>query len=198
MPVYAAPDGVTGNDGSESAPWPLQHAIDQLDATDDHVLLLLEGVYVGRFDIAGLKHPDPPYVISAAPGAIVVIDGTVPEFRTVPNDLWQHVGGADSDEYVSTLEFPGASPARGSFLARRPYTRLITHQFLEDLQSENELAGPICPDKPLDGPPPRQPEPGQEVVDIREARATSPPRRSGRWSGHELRERSRRCRCRWR
>ena len=45
MPVYAAPDGVTGNDGSESAPWPLQHAIDQLDATDDHVLLLLAGVY---------------------------------------------------------------------------------------------------------------------------------------------------------
>jgi hypothetical protein len=158
MPVYAAPDGVTGNDGSESAPWPLQHAIDQLDATDDHVLLLLGGVYVGRFDIAGLKHPDPPYVISAAPGAIVVIDGTVPEFRTVPNNLWEHVGGADSDEYVSTLEFPGAGPARGSFLARRPYTRLITHQFREDLQSENELAGPICPDNPLDGPPPRQPE----------------------------------------
>jgi hypothetical protein len=100
MPVYAAPDGVPGNDGSESAPWRLQHAIDHLDVTDDHVLLLLAGVYVGSFDIAGLEHPDPPYVISAAPGAIVVIDGTVPEFRTIPNDLWQHVGGADSDEYV--------------------------------------------------------------------------------------------------
>jgi hypothetical protein len=54
--------------------------------------------------------------------------------------LWEHVGGPDSDEYVSTGEFPGAGPARGSFLARRPYTRLITHQFLEDLQSDNELA----------------------------------------------------------
>ena len=159
MPVYAAPDGDSGNVGSQSAPWPLQHAIDQLDDTEDHVLLLLEGVYDGPFDIAGLRHPDPPYVISAAPEAVVVIDGSVPEFRTVPNTRWQHVVGADSDEYASTAEFFGKGPARGSFLARRPYTRLITHQFVDDLRSENEEAGPICPDNPLPGPVPRPPEP---------------------------------------
>jgi len=45
MLVYAAPDGVPANDGSECAPWPLQHAIDQLDETVDPVLVLLAGVY---------------------------------------------------------------------------------------------------------------------------------------------------------
>ena len=159
MPVYAAPDGVAANDGSESAPWPLQHAIDQLDATNDHVLLLLPGVYDGPIKIANLKQPNPPYLITAAPSASVVIDGSVPEFRTVPNDLWEHAGGPDSGEYVSTTPYPTKDPARGSFLSRRPYTRLITHQFLDDLQSENELAGPICPDNPLAGPVPRPPEP---------------------------------------
>jgi len=167
MPIYAAPDGLEANDGSESAPWPLQHAIDHLDETVDHVLVLLAGVYDAddvAISISNLKHPDPPYVISGAPSASVVIDGSVPEFRTVPNDLWEHVGGPDSGEYRSTMPSAETEPARGSFLSRRPYTRLITHQFLEDLQSENELAGPICPDNPLDGPPPRQPELGHPEV----------------------------------
>jgi hypothetical protein len=159
MAVYAAPDGVpttAGGDGTEARPWPLQFAIDQLGQLTDHHLVLLPGVYDGPIDIAGLDS-GASYVITGLSTDSVAIDGSRPEFRTVPNAVWQHVGGPASQEYVSA-PFLGNDPARGSFLARSPYTRLITHQFLRDLQSDNELAGPICDDNPMEGPDPRPPD----------------------------------------
>jgi hypothetical protein len=65
------------------------------------------------------------------------------------------VDADNSAEYISVNRYPTDDGARGSFLDRVPHTRLITHQFLDDLQSDNEGSGPICPDNPLEGPEPR-------------------------------------------
>jgi hypothetical protein len=43
---YASPNGSTSGDGSPADPWPVNHAISQLDGGD--TLLLMDGLYAGR------------------------------------------------------------------------------------------------------------------------------------------------------
>ena len=159
MPIFASPDGLDTNTGTTAtSPWSLSKGIAELHSAGQDVLYLRGGTYLERVDIVGLGNPNDPHatpkVIRSCPGERAIIDPTIPEFRTVPNDQWKQVG--HTDEYVSEGVYESdEGRAWGSFLDRAPYTRLINHQFLQDLQSDNELAGPICDDNPLPGPEPR-------------------------------------------
>lgn len=161
MPIVASPDGLPGNAGTEVSPLSLDGGLAALITPGQDVLYLRGGTYVGQVSIQNLHGAaSDPKIIRSFPGEHATIDGTIADFRDAPNDLWDKVGGHNSDEYVSVNPYPidlvGSNHvARGSFLDRVPHTRLITHQFLEDLQADNERSGPIPDDHPLDGPEPK-------------------------------------------
>jgi hypothetical protein len=153
MEYFVSPDGAEGNDGSAASPWPLSRGIAELQPGD--VLYLRGGTYVGRVLLQG-KHAEPsnPIVIRSFPGEHATIDGAIDDFRVVPNTRW--AGPGANDEYVSIDTYPHSESsgdrARGSFLERVPYTRLISYSRLEDLQADNQLFGPIPTGDALDGP----------------------------------------------
>jgi hypothetical protein len=156
MAIVVSPDGLLENDGTATSPWPLEKGLQEL-ANGEDVLLLRGGSYVRRVvirEVIGTSAQ--PKVISSYPGERAVIDGTLEDFREVPNDLWKPGSGIDSDEYISVspYEHDDNNAARGSFLDRNSHIRLITHQFLEDLQSENERCGHLPRDQVVDGPEP--------------------------------------------
>jgi hypothetical protein len=156
MAIVVSPDGLSENDGTATSPWSLEKGLQEL-ANGDHVLLLRGGSYVGRVEIRNLEGTSAqPKVIRSYPGERAVLDGTLEDFREVPNELWKPGPGINSDEYISVRPYDrdDNNAARGSFLDRNPHTRLITHQFLEDLQSENERCGHLPRDQAVDGPEP--------------------------------------------
>jgi hypothetical protein len=156
MAIVVSPDGLAGNDGTATSPWCLEKGLQEL-ANSEHVLLLRGGSYVGRVEIRNLEGTSAqPKVICSYPGERAVLDGTLEDFREVPNELWRPGPGNNSDEYISVRPYDrdNNNAARGSFLDRNPHTRLITHQFLEDLQSENERCGHLPRDQAVDGPEP--------------------------------------------
>jgi hypothetical protein len=158
MSVVASPDGLDQNDGTAASPWPLERGLEALQ-NDEDVLFLRGGTYVGQFVIRKLAGTAlKPKVICSYPGEQAVIDGTLEDFRDAPNDLWAPVVGTNSDEYISTRPYDhdNDAAARGSFLDRVPHTRLITHQFPDDLRSENERCGHLPLDEAVDGPEPAE------------------------------------------
>jgi hypothetical protein len=155
MSIVVSPDGLAENEGTAASPWPLDKGLTEL-ANGEDVLYLRGGTYVGSVFINKLTGK----VICSYPGEHAVIDGTLVDFREAPNDLWAPVVGTNSDEYISgrSYDHDNNNAARGSFLDRVPHTRLITHQFLEDLQSENEQCGHMPANQAVDGP---EPAPGE-------------------------------------
>lgn len=156
MAIVVSPDGLLENDGTVTSPWPLKKGLQEL-ANGEDVLLLRGGSYVGRVEIREVIGTSAqPKVISSFPGERAVIDGTLDDFREVPNDLWKPAPGIDSDDYISVspYEHDNNNAARGSFLNPSRHTRLITHQLLEDLQSANERCGHLPRDQVVDGPEP--------------------------------------------
>ncbi|TCM48740.1 hypothetical protein [Kribbella sp. VKM Ac-2568] len=151
MSIVVSPDGLVENEGTAASPWSLETGLTQL-ANGEDVLYLRGGIYVGPLFVHNLTGK----VICSYPGEHAIIDGTLKDFRDAPNDLWDPVVGTDSDEYVSkdSYDHDNNNTAHGSFLDRVPHTRLITHQFLEDLQSENEKCGRMPVDQAVDGPQP--------------------------------------------
>jgi len=156
MPIVVSTDGLVDGTGTEASPMSVTAGLAALAAPGgEDVLYLRGGTYVGQFNIQTVSGgPTRPKIIRSYPGERATIDGTIADFREVPNRLWSKVGGADSDEYVSVNSYPLGpnDAARGSFLDRVPHTRLITHQFLEDLQADNERDGPIPAGHPFHGP----------------------------------------------
>ena len=158
MSIVASPDGLDQNDGTAASPWTLNKGLAALDNGED-VLFLRGGTYVGQVHVHNLNGTAlKPKVICSYPGEHAVIDGTLQDFREAPNDLWEPVVGTNSDEYISTNSYDhdNDAAARGSFLDRVPHTRLITHQFLDDLRSENERCGRLPSDEAVDGPEPAE------------------------------------------
>jgi Right handed beta helix region len=156
MSIVVSPDGLDQNEGTAASPWPLATGLEALDNGED-VLYLRGGTYVGRVLIQNLTGTAVrPKVICSYPGEHAVIDGTLEDFRDAPNDLWEAAAGTNSDEYISKnwYEHGNDAAARGSFLERVPHTRLITHQFLQDLQSENERCERLPVGQTVDGPEP--------------------------------------------
>jgi hypothetical protein len=156
MSKVVSPDGLDQNEGTVASPWPLATGLAALDNGED-VLYLRGGTYLGPVLIHNLVGTAlRPKVICSYPGEHAVIDGTLEDFRDAPNDLWRPASGTDSDEYISTNSYDHGNDAaaRGSFLERVPHTRLITHQFLQDLQSANERCGRLPADQAVDGPEP--------------------------------------------
>jgi hypothetical protein len=160
MPIVASPDGLPDNEGTAASPYSLGRGLQELGEGED-VLFLRGGTYVGQVEIKGLVgSPDQPKVICSFPGERATIDGTLQDFRAVPNVLWKPADGTNSEEYVSVdpYDHAGSDAARGSFLDRVSHTRLVTHQLLGDLQSENERCGHLPRDQDVDGPEPGPPE----------------------------------------
>jgi hypothetical protein len=89
MTIFASPDGLEDNDGTETSPWPLSRGISELHSSDHHLLYLRGGIYVGPVEVVGLGDPlDPtsyPNVIRSFPGERAIIDGTIADFREAPN-----------------------------------------------------------------------------------------------------------------
>ena len=156
MPIIASPDGLFDNEGTVTSPYSLDKGLQEL-ANGENVLFLRGGTYVRQVEINGLiGSAAQPKVICSYPGERAVIDGTLEDFRETPNAVWQPAPGLNSDEYVSVepYDHDNNNAARGSFLDRIPHTRLITHQLLGDLQSENERCGHLPRDQDVDGPEP--------------------------------------------
>jgi hypothetical protein len=150
MEFVVSPGGVATNDGSVASPWPLQKGLDELHAGD--VLLLRGGTYFMTATMTGgVETPDNPIVIRSFPGEHAVLDGaTIGEFRVVPNESWEPVGNG---EFRSRATFMRTEDdrARGSFLDRVPYTRLISYSRVQDLRAGNQLFGELPPGSPLPG-----------------------------------------------
>src|SRR5215831_14357714 len=159
MKFHVSKSGSDLNPGTEADPFgTVQHGVNQLADGDE--LVIHGGVYVERVKIRerGRKREPVATSISAADGDVVVIDGSGNEteqrplqlFRSAGNDDWDRVG--DTDEFVSRLPLLTGTVARGSFLDRPRYARLITYDRLEDLRADNQKFGPLPEDAEPTGP----------------------------------------------
>lgn len=152
MEFVVSPDGLATNDGSATSPWPLQHGLDQLQPGD--VLLLRGGTYFTTATVTRLEAtPDTPVVIRSFPAEHAVLDGaTLGEFGVVPNESWEPVGDGEFRSRATFMRSENTDErARGSFLERVPYTRLISYSRIEDLRAGNQLFGELPPTSPLPG-----------------------------------------------
>jgi hypothetical protein len=152
--IYAGPDVADGvGSGAESNPWPLKRALLELKKPEYRVLCLLGGEYVGFFTAEGIDgSAGNRKEIRSAPGQLAVIVGAEPEFMYPTAQTWT-APTAGSDVYTSTSLLPSTYEPRGAFASRSPYTRLVTHQTLEDLVSGNERSGHLCDTTSIEGPP---------------------------------------------
>ena len=151
MEIVVSPDGVDTNEGSAASPWPLAKGIAELRDPGD-VLSLRGGTYLTTMTLTDRKATAAnPIVIRSFPGERAVLDGaTIDEFRVVPNDSWVPLGNG---EFRSRSTFPRTQNdrARGSFLDRVPYTRLISYSRVQDLRTDNQLFGTLPPESTLPG-----------------------------------------------
>jgi Protein of unknown function (DUF1565) len=146
---------LTGNDanrGTIKRPFrTIAKGVSVVQAGD--VLSLRGGVYVESVVIADKRGElSRPIVLRSYPGEQALIDGSLPEFRTLNNDDWERAPRPNDDDDSGPLQPNGRDPhpdeyvskttvssfIRGAFLDRQPYTRLITYSRLEDLRATNE------------------------------------------------------------
>src|SRR5687768_5483798 len=137
---YVSKSGNDNNPGAITRPFrTIAKGVSVLKAGD--ILNLRGGVYVESVDIARkLGTPTDNILIRSYPGEQAYIDGSLPQFRTLNNADWeparQFDQNAREDEYVSKEVFSEGLTNedkvvnRGAFLARTPYTRLITYSNL--------------------------------------------------------------------
>jgi hypothetical protein len=193
---YVSPDGDNDNSGLEGQPFKtVNKAVGTLSAGDE--LFVMEGVYYETVVMSkrGTKG-GPQITIRPYQGHSARIDAARPEFLFNHSAVWKPVppsgpeaaltrrdrsfaGPPDlgpppfDEEAFEVREFVSSMPLlpntdAGAFVIGRPsYTRLITHDLLRDLQSDNqkfgklplecdELAGPLIQNYCLD-PYPRRP-----------------------------------------
>jgi hypothetical protein len=142
---FVSTSGDDSNDGSKNSPFlTIAKGISVLTPGDE--LNLREGNYVELVKIKGLHGSQAnPIVIRSCEEEHATIDGSVFNFRLADNNDWKPAlpddPNAHTDEFVSCATFDTDREHRmnrGAFLDREPYTRLITHQRLEDLRAENQ------------------------------------------------------------
>lgn len=164
MKYFVSPTGNDSNAGTSAAPFAtVGRGVAQLQPGDR--LLLRGGTYVERvvidgsaLDLDGSEEP-PATVIMSAPGERAVVDGASPAFQMAPNHQWDPIG--TNGEFVSRHVFPRGA-ARGSFVDRSTYTRLVAYWSIDDLRATNQGFGPL----PDDGEGPI----GHEIKNPRSAR----------------------------
>lgn len=153
---YVSTFGSDSNPGSVLQPFrTIAKGISVLEAGD--ILSLRQGVYHGAIDVAG-KHgtANNPITIRSYPGEHAYIEASLPEFRSPHNTAWEPAALYDEhahpEEYVSVTAFRSGVVARGAFVDRDPYTRLITYSRLNDLRADNETFDRLGDDAPRPGP----------------------------------------------
>lgn len=136
-PYYVAPDGDNSNPGTLERPWrTLRRATSALKPGDT---LYLRG---GRYDenqvrIAVAGSASAPITIRNHPGETPVIDGSLAEFRTAPNQAWE-VFNASTGVWRSVAKFPKAREVHGTFGARNGSFRLVPYEDYGPLGATNE------------------------------------------------------------
>ena len=156
-------DAAKGNDaavGTEQAPWrTLAHSLRQLKPGD--TLYLRAGTFYEKPYLTRSGTAEAPITISAYPGELPVIDGSLREFMDDPASSWEPYPSGAEGEYVSTKSYLGVDDrqAPDQFLPgsweplwgieeERPLALghfadsmvpLHGYRIVEDLRSKNEL-----------------------------------------------------------
>jgi len=133
---YVAPDGSDRAAGTEAEPWrTVAHGIARLAPGD--TLVLRQGVYYERLDVALRGGAGRPITIRSHPGELAILDGGFREFFEDPRGSWEPVAGGAVGEYRSTREYPHLGRAFGLF--GDSLVPLHGYIWLADLQSDVEL-----------------------------------------------------------
>ncbi|TCM49004.1 hypothetical protein [Kribbella sp. VKM Ac-2568] len=158
--VYVSPFGNDDNPGTFALPKrTVAGGLAALPRAGGGRLHLRGGTYVENVEVSGYKGlPWRPLVIRSHPGEQASIDGSVAEFREVGNEQWSPVP-EHPGEFISNVSYPrtmadehAESVARGAFIDRVPYTRLVTYSRLEDLRAQNTTFAKISAADPRPGP----------------------------------------------
>jgi predicted outer membrane lipoprotein len=137
-------DGQRGDDantGTPVSPWrTIAHAVQRLQPGD--TLLIANGVYHEHVTISVSGTAEQPITIRAAPQALVVLDGGLPEFLVAPETAWEPVTDGAAHEFRSQKAYPGlGTQADNTNLLGNFADSMVPlhgYRFLSDLRSDNE------------------------------------------------------------
>lgn len=131
--------GDDNHPGTEAKPrQSINYALSQLSPGD--TLYLRQGTYFENVACRVVGTPRGPITVRAFPGERVIIDGSIMEFQTHPQDMWKPCLDGVKDEYVSVKSYRNIRDVVGYFgdsnIALQTYSRL------NDLRSEENYCGP--------------------------------------------------------
>lgn len=132
-------DGKNGDDkatGTSDRPWrSVQAAIERLKAGD--TLVLRAGVYYERLYVALAGTAEKPITIRSAPNERVVIDGSLSEFFTSPQSVWEPAPDGVAGEFRTVRTYPNIRTVVAQF--GDSMVGLQTYYHRQDLAASSEL-----------------------------------------------------------